>query len=330
MHRRLTIETRDAVTPLLLLALQGAQLGLAVKDSAGSYLYLNGLPDYFPQLDPSKATDEELFGEDWLARFAAVQAEVLETGEEQTIELSRTTNNQYQICDCTVMSYQISGAPPAIVMTFKDLTADRKREDTLKALLRELSHRTKNLLAIIQSVALQTARNSGDLDTFLEKFRGRVAALSSAQDIVTDSNWRGAGFRELARRQFAKYVEDGRDPRVTIEGTDFLLSPNGATHIGLALHELITNSISFGALSQSDGDIKIVSEQMNSGNEDKIRIVWNETIPDGAGSQELNGSQRRFGSTVLERVVPTAIGADASYQIKPEQVVYSLVFVAGQ
>ena len=329
MHRRLTIETRDAVTPLLLLALQGAQVGLAVKDGAGSFLYLNGLPEYFPQLDPPKAKDEELFGEDWLPLMAEAQAEVLESGTEKSIELSRTSNNRYQICECTVMSYQIAGSPPAIVMTFKDLTAERKREDTLKALLRELSHRTKNLLAIIQSVALQTARNSGDLDTFLDKFRGRVAALSSAQDIVTDSNWRGAGFRELARRQFAKYVEDGKDPRVAIEGTDCFLSPNGATHIGLALHELITNSVSFGALSQSDGDIQVVCEQMNSGDGSKIRIVWNERIPNGAG-RERNGSARHFGSTVLERVVPAAIDGDANYEIKPEQVVYNLVFASDQ
>ena len=329
MHRRLTIETRDAVTPLLLLALQGAQVGLAVKDGSGKYLYLNGLPEYFPQLDPAEARDEVLFGEDWLPRMTAAQQEAVRDGIEQSFELSRTTNSQYEICECTVMPYQIAGAPTAILMTFKDLTAERKREDTLKALLRELSHRTKNLLAIIQSIALQTARNSSDLDTFLNKFRGRVAALSSAQDIVTASNWRGAEFKELAVQQFARYVEDGKDPRVAIEGDDCLLSPNGATHIGLALHELIANSFSFGALSKRDGDVRVACKRIKAGTVEKFQIVWDETIPAGSGRQQ-NSSTRHFGSTVLERVVPTAIDAKAVYEISPQQVFYRLVFNADQ
>lgn len=328
MHRRLTIETRDAVTPLLLMALQGADVGLAVKDSAGSYLYLNGLPDYFPQPDPAEATDEALFGEDWLSEMTASQKEVLESADEKTIELSRTTNNHYQICECTVMSYQIAGLPPAIVMTFKDLTAERKREDTLKALLRELSHRTKNLLAIIQSVASQTARGSSDLDTFLHKFRGRVSALSSAQDIVTASNWRGADFKELAERQFAKYIDDAEDSRISVAGDDVVLSPNGATHIGLALHELITNSFSFGALSQENGNVLLTCNRVASGDGEKVRIRWDEAIPGGTGQ---NGEDQtpKFGSTVLERVVPAAIAGKADYEIKSERVVYNLEFAAG-
>ena len=96
----------------------------------------------------------------------------------------------------------------------------------------------KICLTIVQSIASQTAYNSSGLDDFVSKFRGRLAALSASQDLVTESNWRGASFKQLATLQFMRYVEKG-DSRVKVLGDDPILSPNGATHVGLALHELI-------------------------------------------------------------------------------------------
>ncbi|MCR2327014.1 hypothetical protein NSR98_25480, partial [Salmonella enterica] len=84
-----------------------------------------------------------------------------------------------------------------IVTTAVEISELKHREQVLKILLREVSHRSKNLLAIIQSIAMQTARFSGSVDQFLQKFRGRLYSLSNSQDLVTDSNWHGAAFREL-------------------------------------------------------------------------------------------------------------------------------------
>ena len=111
----------------------------------------------------------------------------------------------------------------------------------LKSLLRELSHRSKNLLAIIQGIATQTARYTLSLDSFLVKFRGRLQSLSHSQDLITDSSWRGAYLFELAEKQFAPYWPDSGVP-MPIYGINAHLSPNAAVHLGLALHELIVNS----------------------------------------------------------------------------------------
>lgn len=325
MPSRLTYETRGALAPLLLLALKSAAVGVVVKAEDGSYLYASGLPDYFPRIVLPGATDADLFEGDWLDQIVEAQDKVLQSGEQVVLELVRTTNKQYSACECTVQRYESVGIQPAVLITFVDLTPERKREDTLKALLREVSHRSKNLLAIVQSIASQTARTSDDLGFFLTKFRGRLAALSSAQDLVTDSNWRGAHFRELAIQQFTRYIEAG-DARISILGDDGILSPNGATHIGLALHELITNSVAFGALSNRSGRVQLTCE----GDEDgAFTVIWDEdtgTVPDRTLSEDGAVNGKKFGSTVLERVVPSALEGRADYDIAAHHVIYRLYF----
>lgn len=322
---RLTHETRGALAPLLLLALKSAEVGVVVKAQDGSYLYASGLPDYFPSIVLPGATDADLFEGDWLDQIVEAQEEVLNTGRQVVLELARNTNTQYWTCECTVQRYESAGMRPAILITFVDLTNERKREDTLRALLREVSHRSKNLLAIVQSIASQTARTSDDLGFFLTKFRGRLAALSSAQDLVTDSNWRGANFRELAKQQFLRYVETG-DQRISVVGDDVILSPNGATHIGLALHELITNSVAFGALSNRSGKVQLSCAGDDEG---AFTVIWDEdtgTVPDRTFSEDMPVNGKKFGSTVLERVVPSALEGKADYDIAAHHVIYRLNF----
>ncbi len=295
-----------------------------VKSTDDNYLYASMLPEYFPQLEVSEMSDETLFPGDWFEQMRDVQRTVLATGEEGVVELSRASANHYQVCHCTIQAYETVPGSPAILMTFVDLTMERKREETLKALLRELSHRSKNLLAIVQSIANQTARTSTDLEQFVVSFRGRIAAMSSAQDLVTDSNWRGAMLKELAGRQLSRYVEPS-DPRVLMEGEDILLEPNAATHIGLALHELIANAIAYGALSNPDGKISLNFVPLDPG---KFEIRWEEEIgassnPDVEPDGEVDAS---FGSTVLQRVVPAALDGEAEYEIGPGHVHYRLVF----
>ncbi|MBW3097282.1 PAS domain-containing sensor histidine kinase [Pseudohoeflea coraliihabitans] len=308
------------------MALNNAQVGVVVKAEDGSYLYASGLPEYFPSIDLSEASDESLFADDWLKLMQEGQRQVLATGKRSVVELVRTTNSQYCACECTIERYEADGLAPAILITFVDLTPERKREDALKALLREVSHRSKNLLAIVQSIAAQTARTSEGLDFFLTKFRGRLAALSSAQDLVTESNWRGAQFKSLAQHQFMRYIEKG-DRRVSITGEDVLLSPNGATHVGLALHELITNSVAFGALSNKAGTLALDCKRLEDG---RYVISWEERTglaKTPLAKEETDvASRKQFGSTVLERVVPSALEGDADYDIEPHFVSYQLEF----
>ena len=121
----------------------------------------------------------------------------------------------------------------------------------MRALLREVSHRSKNLLAIIQSIATQTGRYSGTIDSFLSRFRGRLQSLASSQDLVTSSNWRGADLRELVLGQVGRYVADPTRAHAASKAPIPISIPMRRLHIGLALHELAVNSVSYGALSKA-------------------------------------------------------------------------------
>ena len=135
---------------------------------------------------------------------------MLQSGEPESLEISVPNGGN------AVHWYEMSvdadksaeGAINGVITTAVDVTERKRREQTLRALLREVSHRSKNLLAIIQSIATQTGRYSGTIDAFLSRFRGRLQSLASSQDLVTSSNWRGADLRELVRGQVGRYVAD--------------------------------------------------------------------------------------------------------------------------
>lgn len=211
------------------------------------------------------------------------------------------------------------GSIAGLVTTVVDITERKRREQTLRALLREVSHRSKNLLAIIQSVATQTGRYSTSIDTFLERFRGRLQSLASSQDLVTSSNWRGATLGELVRGQLERFLgENGR--AVRFEGADVHLSPNAVLHIGLALHELVVNSMSHGALSLPAGQVVLGSVVQHGKDGGRMLVLtWEEQTD----ATKLAG-ERRFGSIALERVVPQSLDGHAALTLSDGRMAYRL------
>lgn len=257
-------------------------------------------------------------------RLDAAKKNVLATGNPDGLEISLVD------VDSGMRWFEIwvdadrgpRGRIKGVVITVVEVTEQKRREQTLKALLREVSHRSKNLLAIIQSIASQTGRYSGSIDGFLVRFRGRLQSISASQDLVTSSNWRGARFRELAIGQIGRYSIDTART-VSFSGSDPYLNPNAALHVGLAIHELAVNSVSYGALSRSNGTVEITADVDGSEHEDGpvMMLQWTETI-DTAG--DLATRQKRFGSVALERVVPAALGGSAELEIGTDQLRYRL------
>lgn len=213
-------------------------------------------------------------------------------------------------------------AKGGVLVTLVETTAQRRREQTLRTLLREVSHRSKNLLAIIQSVATQTGRYSGSIDNFLERFRGRIQSLAASQDLVTLSNWDGARLQDLVLDQVRRYCDPAAGAPV-VEGIDPYLNPNAALHVGLALHELAVNSASYGALGAPGGSVRIMCRQKDAG---ALEIVWEETIP--TQPDERADQAARFGRLALEKVVPAAVAGHAALQMRPGHLHYSLILPA--
>ncbi|WP_164749526.1 sensor histidine kinase, partial [Mesorhizobium sp. M7A.F.Ca.CA.004.11.1.1] len=190
-------------------------------------------------------------------RIGAAKRDVIASGNPQRLEISVPVEDGSRWFEVWIdADHGDGGTVQGVVTTMVETTEQKRREQTLTTLLREVSHRSKNLLAIIQSIATQTGRYSDSIGDFLTRFRGRLQSLASSQDLVTSSNWRGAALRELVSGQVGRY---GGDPvrSLRFQGANPYLNPNAALHIGLAMHELAVNSVSYGALSRPDGFVNV-------------------------------------------------------------------------
>ncbi|MEO9902130.1 sensor histidine kinase [Nisaea sp.] len=296
---------------------------VTLQDASLDYIFIANLPDCWSVLPAHAPHDQEMFGPEIGAALTSLKTDAIARQENQKRELAVGQN---QFFEFNVELLVPTHNPALIMTTIIDMTEERRRERTLKALLRELSHRSKNLLAIIQSIATQTARHSGTLDGFLTKFRGRLYSLSQSQDLITDSSWTGAQFRDLATQQVEKYVsEDHSD--INVDGDNPWLSPNEALHVGLALHELVVNAASHGGPAKATTHVTLTCQSKPQGNRQQIVIRWNETRSESeAASTEAEAQNGRFGSIVLERIVPNAVDGTADYRIAADHVTYDLSF----
>ncbi|WP_297323588.1 sensor histidine kinase [uncultured Bartonella sp.] len=308
----------------LMQAIHGAEIFVLYQTPDLVYQWAENLPAVIANKWFAGCRDSDFLPERLSKSMETAKLQVLAKDKMQTIE-ARFENSSKQVLwykfsiDC---HHDDQGKVIGILTTGVNVSELRRREQVLKALLREVSHRSKNLLAIIQSVAGQTARYTDSLPTFLKKFQGRIQSLSHSQDLVTDSDWRGAHFRELFLSQASGYL--GKDSnRFIIEGEDPYLFPGAALHIGLAFHELIINSLSYGALSQENGLIRVISKVEKCENRPShLSISWYEVF--AAGSLQDNNRKACFGSAVLEKIVPVSVNGTASLEFTDDGVAYHL------
>jgi two-component sensor histidine kinase len=190
-----------------------------------------------------------------------------------------------------------------------DITERRENERRMRAVMGELSHRSKNLLAIVAAIAGQTARSAGDMATFRERFMQRVQSLSAAHDEIVNDDWRGAGFADLVRSQLHVYQESYGD-RILASGPDVTLSPHAAQYVALALHELATNAAKHGALA-AGGQVELEWKFADQAR-DSLELVWSERSPLAPiAAANRNG----FGFRLLQQLVPRAVDGAASLEL---------------
>ncbi len=191
------------------------------------------------------------------------------------------------------------------------------REQHIQFIMHELSHRSKNLLAVIQSIARQTARQSPDFSAFEARFNARVTALSDAHDLLLRHDWAGAPIKDVIFHQLAPF--DGG--RVVLDGPDVVLRPEAVQNISLAMHELATNAAKHGALATLHGKIGVQWSIDGSGPETRFRLTWIESGgPIAVAPPERTG----FGRIVLERIAPQALSGTARLDFLPAGAMWTL------
>jgi PAS domain S-box-containing protein len=214
----------------------------------------------------------------------------------------------------------VTGDETFVVASIVDISAHRRAEERMQLVMRELTHRSKNLLAVIQAMAREAAAFSPDLESFHRTFGERLRGLARSHDLLVTRNWEGASIDELVRSQLA-FLGQGDTARIEIEGGAVVLAPQAAQNLGLALHELATNAVKHGALSAPDGKVQIAWLVVGDGErEQRLRLTWRES---GAGPIEPPG-RRGFGQAVLEEIVPGMLDGTARMYFAAEGLLWDL------
>lgn len=206
----------------------------------------------------------------------------------------------------------------------RDITERKRADARMRLVTRELSHRTKNLLAVIVSMVRQTARLCTDTEAFQDELVQRLHAMAASHDLLVAGDWAGAPLRGLIDAvlepfggSFVKVVQT--------DGPDIFLNANAIQNIALALHELATNAAKYGAMSVPTGRVKI-SWKLESRDDDRrvLSFTWTEV-----GGPPVKKPQRTgFGHVVVDRVIARALEADVSYQFDEPGVVWSIAMPA--
>ena len=182
-----------------------------------------------------------------------------------------------------------------------DVTERKRAEDQRKLLTRELDHRVKNNLAIVQSLVQQTLRNAKDLEEARSVVRDRLSALAQAHDVLARNAWLEG---DLHTTIAAAVQAEAKGSRVRLTGPELMLPPGFVMTISLAMHELMTNAVKYGALSIGDGRIEI-SWQVTEGPDAELVVRWQEA----GGPPVSKPSRLGFGSRLLERMTQSEGGS---------------------
>jgi PAS domain S-box-containing protein len=212
---------------------------------------------------------------------------------------------------------EVGGRPKRIIGLNYDITERKQREEKVRLVMREASHRSKNLLALVQAVARQTMRR--DPADFLERFEARIGALAANQDLLLNNEWTGVDLAGLARAQVAHFSELV-GTRIVIRGPRIAVSAAAAQALGMAFFELATNAGKYGALSNYEGGVELVWESRDEGGEKRFSIVWTER----GGPPASPPRRRGFGSFVLDPMARQSLAAQVMIDYAPEGLIWRL------
>jgi len=201
----------------------------------------------------------------------------------------------------------------------RDITAQKQREQHVHFLMRELTHRSKNLLAVIQAMARQSLSHLSSPQEFVTRFSERLSGLAGSHDLLSNVDWEGASLIDLIRSQLRHY-EDHFDERFHLDGPDLFLRPEAAQNIGIALHELSTNAAKYGALSVPGGHVSISWNLKTEKDTPRLRMIWQEK----GGPPVDPPGHKGFGHVVMDRITGQALGGTSRAQFHPEGVNWQL------
>jgi PAS domain S-box-containing protein len=306
------------------IALRGSPVSMFSQDKDLKFTWAHNLPTGLSPKMLLGKTDSDILPSEAARTMLAAKRRVMETGTAQELEtkfeLFGRKRSFYVLIEALRDEQgDVLGTTSVAV----DISERKASEDQLRLLLRELTHRCKNLLAVIHAIARQTASRTRSIEDFLDRFSARLAAMGTSHDLLIADDWHGASLRMLVEQQLGDHGDDLRE-RIDIEGEDVMLKPEAVQNLGLALHELATNAHKYGSLSEPDGQVSIRWNFCEDAS--KLKLVWQERGGPKVTPPERSG----FGRAMIETVVGKALEGDVKLSFPPKGVRCEIVIPLAQ
>jgi len=297
------------------LLVEASPSGMVMSDGAGRILMINALAEklFGYERDELIGRDiETLVPQDYRGRHPALRASLMASAPKPVKqEVTGLHKSGREIPLEVGVNPILTSDGIRIIATVADIAERKRAESHRELLLAELNHRVKNTLAVVQGLAHQTFRTTDA--PARRAFEGRLQALATAHDLLTRSHWESTSLAQL--------VNDTLQPagshrtRIIASGPPVRLSPHASLTIALALHELFTNTLKYGALSNDTGTVRL--DWHHSDSDGRLRLAWRET----GGPSVTPPKHRGFGSLLLERTLAHDLDGRVDLAFEPSGVV---------
>lgn len=302
------------------LALANSNITVFEQDPDLRYIWIYNAPQELAETEIVGREEVEVLPAPAAAEAAAVKRQAMSSGTRQEAEVMVPMPSGPHWYDLRVEPLA-QGLGKGVICVAIDVTARKQTEEQLRIVMQEMVHRVKNVFAVVNSIMSQTARRATSIAEFTADFSQRVLALARGHDQLVREQWQSASMRSIADAVIGPLVgQDSFETRVTLDGPDIGLNSSQVQNFALAFHELTTNSLKHGALSAVEGKVQIMWSIQPSANGPTLDLRWREA----GGPPVTLPTQRGFGRTMIETLVPRALGGHGSLEFAATGVVWKL------
>jgi PAS domain S-box-containing protein len=214
----------------------------------------------------------------------------------------------------SLIAYDHAGRAIRMTGVYIDVTERRRSEDHKKMLIAELDHRVKNMLARVAAIAKRSQERSRSVKEFLDVLNGRINSLANTHSLLSRSRWEGVGLSELVRSELAFCA---KDESALIEGPEVELAAMATQALAMVLHELTTNAVKYGALSNGHGRVAVRWRRQARGSSGgNLVLEWRES----RGPRVIATKAAGYGTSVIRNLVPYELGGSVDYVFAPDGI----------